>query len=123
MKDVDDLELRDWVIHRVRDAVGRAWEEAYARGALFFWDRYASRLSALLNGAEVEVVPRLRVHPDVVRAAMEWKGVGPADPRFTFVRIKFAGFPLWLVFDTGAGGVGLPAPTSPPDFLVVEGKS
>jgi len=116
---VDDLELRDWVIHRVRDAAVRAWEEA--RGDLFFWPRYASRLSALLNGAEVEAVPRLRVHPDVVHAAMEWKGAGPADPRFTFVRVEFAGFPLWLVFETG--GIRLPIPASPPDFLVVEGKS
>jgi len=119
VNDVDDLELRDWVIHRVRDAVGRAWEEA--RGGLFFWPRYADCLSALLNGAEVEAVPRLRVHPDVVRAAMEWKGVGPADPRFTFVRVEFAGFPLWLVFDTGA--IGLSTPASSPDFLVVVGKS
>jgi hypothetical protein len=54
---------------------------------------------------------------------MEWKGVGPADPRFTFVRIEFAGFPLWLVFDTGAGGIGLPTSTFLPDFLVVVGKS
>jgi hypothetical protein len=115
---MDDLELRDWVKHRVRGAARLAWEEA--RGGLFFWDRYAKRLSALLNGAEVEAVPRLRVHPDVVHAAMEWKGVGPADPRFTFVRVKFAGFPLWLVFDTGA--IGTSIPTSPPDFLVVEGK-
>jgi hypothetical protein len=107
VKDVDDLELRDWVMHRVRDAAVRAWEEA--RGGLFFWDRYARCLSALLNGAEVELVPRLRVHPDVVRAAMEWKGVGPADPRFTFVRIEFASFPLWLVFDAGVKG-GAPAP-------------
>ncbi len=119
MKDVD--ELRDWVVHRVRNAAVRAWGEA--RGGLFFWDHYASRLSALLNGAEVEVVPRLRVHPDVVHAAMEWKGVGPADPRFVFVRVEFAGFPLWLVFDTGAGSVGLPTSTFLPDFLVLEGKS
>jgi hypothetical protein len=52
---------------------------------------------------------------------MEWKGAGPADPRFTFVRVEFAGFPLWLVFETG--GIRLPIPASPPDFLVVEGKS
>ncbi len=121
MNSVDDLELRDWVIHRVRDAAVRAWEEAYAHGGLFFWPRYTDRLSALLNGAEVEVVPRLQVHPDVVRAAMEWKGVGSADPRFTFVRIEFAGFPLWLVFETG--GFRLPIPASPPDFLVVVGTS
>jgi hypothetical protein len=121
VKDVD--ELRDWVVHRVRNAAVRAWEEARARGGLFFWSRYADRLSALLNGAEVKVVSRLQAHPDVVHAAMEWKGVGPADPRFVFVRIEFAGFPLWLVFDTGAGSVGLPTSMFPPDFLVVEGKS
>jgi hypothetical protein len=51
---------------------------------------------------------------------MEWKGVGPADPRFTFVGIKFAGFSFWLVFDTGAGRVAILASTSPPDFLVSE---
>ncbi len=116
MKDVD--ELPDWVVHWVCSAAVRAWEEA--RGDLLFWPRYTDRLRDLLNGAEVEVVSRLRVHPDVVRAAMEWKGVGPPDPRFIFMRIKFADFPLWLVFDTSAGGIGLPASRF---LLVLGGKS
>jgi hypothetical protein len=116
VKDVDDLEYL--VIHY---AAVRAWEEA--RGDPLFWPRYTKCLSDFLKGAEVEVVPRLRVRPDVVRAAMEWKGVGPADPRFMFVRIKFLSSSFWLVFDTSAGGIGLPTLTFPPEFLVVEGKS
>ncbi len=115
---MDDLELRDRVVHRVRDAARRAWKEA--RGGFFFWVHYTRRLSALLNGAKVEVVPEWEVHPDVVRAAMEWKGVGPAYRHFKFVRVEFAGFPLWLVFDTHS--INFFALTSPPDFLVLEGK-
>ncbi len=115
MKDVGELWLAMLCVCR---AAGCAWEETC--GDLLFWPRYTDRLRDLLNGAEVEVVPRLRVRPDVVRAAMEWRGVGPPDPRFTFVRIKFAWFSFWLVFDTGAGRVALLAPMSPPDFLVLE---
>ncbi len=122
VKDVDDLKLPDWVVDEVRGAAAYAavcaWEEA--RGDYLFWSRYTGYLSDFLNGAKVEVVSRLRVHPDVVHAAMEWKGVGPPDPRFIFMRIKFAGFPLWLVFDTSAGGIGLPAFTF---LLVLGGKS
>ncbi len=98
-------------------AARRAWEETC--GDLLFWPRYTDRLRDLLDGAEVEVVPRLRVRPDVVRAAMEWRGVGPPDPRFTFVRVEFARFSFWLVFDTGAGRVAILTPMSPPDFLVL----
>ncbi len=116
---MDDLELRDWVVDEVCcaavHAVVCAWEEA--RGDYLFWSRYTGYLSDFLNGAEVEVVSRLRVPSDVVHAAMEWKGVGPPDPRFVFMRIEFAGFPLWLVFDTSAGGIGLPSST----FLLVLG--
>jgi hypothetical protein len=122
VKDVDGLELPDWVVQEVREAAVYAavcaWEEA--RGDYLFWPRYTGYLSDFLNGAKVDVVSRLRVPPDVVREAMEWKGVRPADPRFIFVRIKFAGFSFWLVFDTGAGGIGLPTSTF---LLVLGGKS
>jgi hypothetical protein len=122
VKDVDGLELPDWVVDEVRNAAVYAavcaWEKA--RGDYLFWPRYTGYLSGFLNGARVEVVPRLRVRPDVVHAAVKWKGVGPPDPRFIFVRIEFAGFPLWLVFDTNAGGIGLPSSTF---LLVLGGKS
>jgi hypothetical protein len=122
VKDVDGLELPGWVVDEVRDAAVYAavcaWKEA--RGDYLFWSRCTGYLSNFLNSAKVEVVSRLRVHPDVVHAAMEWKGVGPPDPRFIFVRIEFAGFSFWLVFDTSAGGIGLPSSTF---LLVLGGKS
>ncbi len=119
---MDDLKLPDEVVDEVRDAAKYAfvcaWEEA--RGDYLFWPRCTGYLSDFLNGARVEVVHRLRVHPDVVHEAVKWKGVGPPDPRFIFVRIEFAGFSFWLVFDTSAGGIGLPSSTF---LLVLGGKS